>query len=132
MSEAVAGDDNKAIVRRVLEAMVSGDLSLLDDHPGMWQSKLYFRAAFAGFPDLRIDIAKQLAEGDSVATRATLSGTHRGEFMRIPATGKTVSFDIFSIDQLADGAIVEHNATADLIGLFGQLGAIPERPSRPE
>lgn len=123
-------DAKKATVRRVLEALIAGDLAVLDEHPGYWQTKQYFPAFFAGFADLRVVRSHALAEGDAVALRATLQGTHQGEFMGIAATGKPVSFDIFSIDQFDGDRIVEHNATADLIGILGQLGALAARPGR--
>ena len=58
------------------------------------------------FPDFSVDIKLQIAEGDMVATLKTFSGTHEGEFMGIPPTGKRVAFDVFDMLRVRDGRVV--------------------------
>jgi predicted ester cyclase len=66
-----------------------------------------------------------MAEGDKVATRKTLQGTHQGEFMGIPPTGQQVSMGLIDIVRLADGRVVEHWSMADSLGMMQQLGIVP-------
>lgn len=78
------------------------------------------------FPDGRITIEDQVAEGDRVATRWTGRGTHTGDLMGITPTGKEVTVSGLTIDRLADGKIVESWQLFDALGMLVQLGAIPE------
>jgi predicted ester cyclase len=117
-----------AVASETLQALVHGDIAALDEHPGYWQAKKYFPVFFASFADLHVEIVQQICEGDLVATRATLSGIHYGEWLGISPTGKEVRFDVFQHDRVVDGRVIEHNATADLIAILAQLGVIGERP----
>lgn len=86
-----------------------------------------FMTAFtAAFPDARISIESCIAEGDTVVSRWTLTGTHQGEFQGIPATGRGVGFTGLEFNQVADGRIVEHWSMFDNLALLRQIGAIPE------
>lgn len=60
------------------------------------------------FPDLRVEIHEQIAEGDKVVTRKTIHGTHRGELLGIPPTNKPISIDVIDIVRLENGQYVEH------------------------
>jgi predicted ester cyclase len=87
-----------------------------------------FTATFVeAFPDLRLTVEDILSEGDMVAARVAFRGTHRGEFQGIPPTGKEVAFSSIEIDRMVDGKVAEHWFEMDLLGLMGQLGAIPEQ-----
>jgi len=77
------------------------------------------------FPDLNVTIDDLIAEGDKVVTRWTFRGTHKGEFGKIPATGKQVSSTGITISRIADGKTVETWWSSDDLGLFQQLGLIP-------
>jgi predicted ester cyclase len=85
--------------------------------------KAMFRAMRRAFPDPHVTIEDQLAEDDRVVTRQTFSGTHRGEWLGVPATGRAVSWAVIDIVRLVDGRLVDHWAVADLHGLLGQLTA---------
>jgi predicted ester cyclase len=76
------------IVKRILEGLRPGNLAVLDDHPGYWQTGQVFPATFAAFPDFRMTVERQIAEGDIVATFAICRGTHLGTYQGIPPTGK--------------------------------------------
>jgi predicted ester cyclase len=78
------------------------------------------------FPDLRLTVEDIFCEGDMVAARVAFRGTHRGEFQGIPPTGKEVAFSSIEIDRMVDGKVAEHWFEMDLLGLMGQLGAIPD------
>ena len=132
---------NKAIVRRLMEeginqANESVFLDLLSpniaDHyarpglpPGREGWNLYRKLFRAGFPDGRWAIVGIVAEGDQVAARAAFTGTHQGEFLGIPPTGRKVTVSAIYICRLADGKIVERWANVDELGMLRQLGAIP-------
>lgn len=131
--------ENKAVYRRFIEeGFNEGRLATLDEvlaptyvnhsaPPGMStgaegvkQIISLFRAAF---PDLRIEIHEQAAEGDLVASRATFHGTHSGSLFGIAATGRQVTMPGLSMVRVADGQIQEGWIQNDLLGLLQQLGA---------
>jgi steroid delta-isomerase-like uncharacterized protein len=132
---------NKTIVRRFVEEFQNGgnesaaeELLAADfvDHtpfPGVSPDregvKRLFAALRQAFPDLRAKIHDQLSEKDRVATRKTFRGTHRGEFLGIAPTGRSVSFDVIDVVRIADGRIAEHWNVVDLMGLLQQIGPRP-------
>jgi hypothetical protein len=72
--------------------------------------------------------ATEIAEGDMVATRATMQGTHLGTFMGVAPTNKQVTLTVLLMDQVVNGKIVLHYANADWIGVLVKLGALPPPP----
>jgi predicted ester cyclase len=84
----------------------------------------------AGFPDLHFTVEDQIAEGDTVVTRWTARGTHRGKFQDIPATGREIRLAGTDIDRIIGGKVVECWAHVDELGLMRQLGAIEADPPR--
>jgi predicted ester cyclase len=80
---------------------------------------------FAGFPDLRWTLHDTLVEDDRVMGFSTWTGTHEGEFMGIPATGRTATVQAWTIDRYRDGIFVESRIIMDVAGLLGQLGVLP-------
>lgn len=80
-------------------------------------------AAFrAGFPDHDAEVVHLVAEGDLVATYKTFTGTHTGDFLGIPATGKRATIRVMDFVRYRDGRIAEHWSVIDLAGLRAQLG----------
>jgi steroid delta-isomerase-like uncharacterized protein len=77
------------------------------------------------FEDLVWTVEEMVADGDAVAVRYTMTGTHRGEFAGIPPTGKAVVAQSMAFYRLADGQIVEERAQLDMLGILQQLGAAP-------
>lgn len=128
---------NKAVVRHLFEMINSGDLGALDTiispefihrnpaDPDLPRGPEAFRHMMMtwmpAFPDGQDRIEDQIAEGDTVVTRWTFMGKHRGEFAGVAPTGKEVSFSGIFIDRLEDGKIVEHWDEADILGLMQQL-----------
>ena len=82
---------------------------------------------FAAFPDLQTTIEDLIAEGDKVAIRQTWHGTHKGNFLGIPPTGKRVSFTSTEFYRVANGVLAEEWIELDMLGLLQQIGAIPSR-----
>jgi len=77
------------------------------------------------FPDLHVTVEDMVAEGDKVAHRLTLRGTHKGDFMGIAPTGKQVTFAAIVISRFAGGKEVEAWANLDQLGMMQQLGVVP-------
>jgi steroid delta-isomerase-like uncharacterized protein len=130
-------EHNKALVRRLLEESDSrnGELPAnlfapeyvchfpVSPQPLPYQGHVQMaRMFYAAFPDLQHNIEDQIAEGDRVVTRLTIRGTHRGELMGIPPTGKQVSIAAISIDRIANGKIAEEWVNNDVLGMLQQLG----------
>jgi steroid delta-isomerase-like uncharacterized protein len=134
-------EENKEIVRRFIEgALDKGNLAAIYqytsmdfvDHtpmPGLPNDRDGLRKLFSSlkiaFPDLTTEIHDQIAEGDKVVTRATMHGTHKGDFFGIAPTGKTVDVGVTAILRLAGGKIVERWAIVDNLSLMQQVGAMP-------
>jgi steroid delta-isomerase-like uncharacterized protein len=139
--------DNKAIVRRlydevwnkrrleVVDQLISPSHALNDPLASDSQvgPKLYKQRVVEftnGFPDLRFKIEDMIAEMGKVVASWTFSGTHKGEFMEIPATGKNVSVEGIRIHHITNGKILDSYARWDALGLLRQLGdASPLRQS---
>jgi steroid delta-isomerase-like uncharacterized protein len=136
-------EQNKQLVSQFFETLDRQDTEMMDQlvsstnyslhfsgmPPMDWnENKKEFLAPFTkAFPDLRRNIVDMVAEGDKVAVSINVTGTYKGEFQGIPPTGKQVSFTAMDILTIIDGKITEEWATADMIGLMQQIGAIPAR-----
>jgi steroid delta-isomerase-like uncharacterized protein len=79
----------------------------------------------AGFPDIRWTLEEMVAEGDKVAARYTMRGTHRDAFFGIPPTGKTIAVQAINLYRLSGGQFVEEHGQPDMLGLLQQIGAAP-------
>lgn len=140
-------EDNKRISRRIAEEGFAGGNvevfdelvaeSLVDHTPGLPPElpsgreglKQLARAYRDAFPDLSLRVEDQIAEGDRVVTRWSARGTHEGDFMGIPATGKEGATTGITIDRIEGGKVVETWTNWDTLGLLQQLGVVPE-PAR--
>ena len=78
------------------------------------------------FPNLGVEVEETVVDGDKIVVRYTIRGTHGGELMGIPATGKTCQIAGISMIRLANGKVVEEFSLADMMTLFQQLGLAPE------
>jgi steroid delta-isomerase-like uncharacterized protein len=134
-------EENKAHYRRTLEEVFNqGNFALVDDlvapdflnhevPPGMnnrgpestRQVATMLRTAF---PDLHFTIVELVAEGDTVAGRVTMSGTHLGPFQGIPPTGRSFQQAHMHFVRFRDGKAIEHRAVRDDLGMMRQLGVI--------
>jgi steroid delta-isomerase-like uncharacterized protein len=79
----------------------------------------------SGFPDIQWTLEDSLAEGDKVAARFTMRGTHKGTFFGVPATGKPIEVKAMNFYRFANGQIVEEYGMPDMLGLLQQIGAVP-------
>ncbi len=136
---ALVSTENKAIFRRYFEDVLNtGNLALVDEliarhyvshYPAGYNYgggpegvKQIVTAVRTGFPDVRFAIEDLIAEGDKVVGRWTFHGTHQGDFMGIPATGKKVLVMGIAIYRVARGKIAEAWVAWDAMGLMHQLG----------
>jgi steroid delta-isomerase-like uncharacterized protein len=78
-----------------------------------------------GFPDIQWTLEEIIAEGDKVAARFTMRGTHRGTFFGVPPTGKAIEVQAMNIYRLSGGQFVEERGQPDMLGLLQQIGAVP-------
>jgi steroid delta-isomerase-like uncharacterized protein len=103
---------------------VSHDPNMGDVH-GLDGIRDYLSGYIEAFPDLRMTVEDQVAEGDRVVSRWRAEGTHRGELMGIPPSENRISVEGITIDRFEDGKIVEAWDNADMLGMLQQLGAMP-------
>jgi steroid delta-isomerase-like uncharacterized protein len=136
-------EENKAIMRRYFEgAWEQGDLELLDellasdyvnhdpatpDTPtgpeGVKGVVSMFRS---GMPDLKVVIEDMIAEGEKVATRYTLEGTHEGELFGVPPTGRSLSIKSMTVERVSEGKVRDHWRVSDNLEMMQQLGLVAE------
>jgi predicted ester cyclase len=133
-----SSEDNKAVVRACFENASQGNFGALPEivtpdyvvHPeeargvdGLQEMVENYRSAIGG---LTVTIDQQFTEGNFVATRYTIRGTHEGDLMGTPATGRDVAFTGITISRCEDGRIAEEWELTDMMSLLGQVGALPE------
>ena len=136
----MTAEENKAIVRRLIDELWNaGNPELAEqfyaaDHvrhgplaePPIRGSEALKQFAYmylAAVPDFHTEIEDQFAREDSIVSRATARGTHRGEMMGIAPTGKPITFSMFLQHRIAGGKIVEEWLMYDLHAILQQIGA---------
>jgi steroid delta-isomerase-like uncharacterized protein len=78
-----------------------------------------------GFPDIQWTLEDIVAEGDKVAARFTMRGTHQGNFFGVPPSGKPIKVQAMNFYRLTNGQITEEHGQPDMLGLLRQIGAVP-------
>jgi steroid delta-isomerase-like uncharacterized protein len=134
----MSAEEHKALVRRFVDEFWSGgNLAAADElmapdaivHEPVSGTpadlKPVARALRAAFPDWHSTVEEMIVEGDRVAERWTGTGTHRGDWQGIAATGKRVAVPGVVFYRIANGKIVEFRGQFDRMTLMQQLGAIP-------
>jgi steroid delta-isomerase-like uncharacterized protein len=137
--------DHAATARHMFELITAGDIDGFAEHladdfveheslPGLAPRKdgvkVFFGMQRAAFPDLRMDAEDVIAGGDKVVTRVRYTGTNKGAFMGMPATGKGVDVQLIDIMRFGDdGRVHEHWGVMDQMTLMQQLGLVPAPPS---
>jgi steroid delta-isomerase-like uncharacterized protein len=133
-------EENKALVRRGFEAMQTGNLDWFDeiltpdfinytfpDARGPAGFKQVMGMFLTAFPDMTLTVEDVIGEGDKVATRGSFSGTHTGDFMGIPATGKSMQISYSDIWRIENGKAAENWVQMDMLGMLQQLGVAPSQ-----
>lgn len=137
--------DNSGTMRSAYERINAGDLSgfgdlLAEDFveheggPGLPPTKegtlAFFEMLRSAFPDMKMAVDDLLADGAKTVARVTATGSHRGDFMGVPPTGKPIDVQIIDIMRFDDaGLVCEHWGVADLLSLMQQIGAVPDGPA---
>ncbi len=136
----MSAEENKDLVRRYIEEVWNGhDLAAIDElvSPEYFNhaastaeyqrggAKLAVEWLLSVFPDHRFDIEDAAADGNTVAVRGTMGGTHEGDLMGIAPTGKRVAVQQTHWFRVADGKVAEHWAVRDDLGMMRQLGVMP-------
>ncbi|MDQ1437473.1 MAG: hypothetical protein QOK43_1102 [Acidimicrobiaceae bacterium] len=133
--------DNQAVIRRMFEDVINeGRLELVDvlfdpaftsetpqgilDRDAFRQ---YVKDWRVGFSDVHCHVGDFVEEGDSIAWSVRAKGTHDGEFMGIPATGRTVEFDSLNIAVMRNGRGYRHKVVMDTGAMLAQLGLVPDQ-----
>jgi predicted ester cyclase len=134
----------KARARRLPEELLTqGDLAIADEllapdclhhapdplAPGVAGVQRWVTALRRAFSDLSAVVEAEIAEGDTVVQRIACSGTHQGEFLGLPPTGRRAAWQLVAIQRIGpDGKCAEQWASWDQLGLLQQLGALPAAP----
>ena len=134
-------EENKAVTLRILDEVWSkGNLDVIDEvvdvnyvyhepyageirgHEGLRQLVTMYRT---GYPDLQFTSEDLIAEGDKIVQRWSCVGTHQGELMGLPATGKRTTTKGINIIRYEGGKVVEEWSNWDALGWLQQLGVVP-------
>jgi len=137
-AQAEVEEQNKELIRNFFEQLDKGNVGIVKElfapnvayyspsgsstpmsqEDAIESTKMFFSA----FPDLEHSIGGLIASGDMVVVRATVQGTHKGEFAGIPATGNEIEFSFIAIVRIENGKIVEEWQDMDTLGFMQQLG----------
>jgi steroid delta-isomerase-like uncharacterized protein len=133
-------EDQKAVVRRWLQAWNTKDLDSaidllapeyvrhdanLPDVVGPGAQREFIAGVLNAFPDFDLKPDQLIADEDLVMVRSVVRGTHLGDFLGVPATGREVRFEAMDIFRLSDNKIIEQWVVIDALGLLQQIGAVP-------
>jgi predicted ester cyclase len=135
---------NKTTFRRFHDALNTGDVELISktidelvepnavirtplpiEATGAQLAKEVFGRLLRAYPDLHITVEDLIEEGDKIVSRNTVTGTHQGEYMGLPPTGRSVTYNEIFIVRFAGGRIVESWGVVDVFSQMKQLGVIP-------
>jgi len=132
--------ENKSVVNRFVEEVINqgrleqadelvvADFVELDPLPGQQPGRDGLKEIIAqmraAFPDIHWMLDEMVAEGEKVVSRFTWSGTHRGPFIGIPATGRSISVKGVVIDRIVEGKMVDSRILMDGLSMMQQLGAL--------
>ena len=133
--------DHTNSIQRLYDLINAGDIDgfgrrFADDFverneiPGIPPTKAgvlqYFQLLFAAFPDFRMEVEDVIASGDKAVARVKVTGTHKGDFMGIPATNRSAVVNLIDITRFGDDGLArEHWGVVDMFALMQQLGVIP-------
>ena len=133
-------EDNKNLIRKYIEEVVNtGNVDVIEKYVssnyaeihegkrhvvGIEGAKEHIIEVRQTYPDLKLTVDRQIAEGDWVATCITARGTHKGSWLGIKPTNKQVCFTGVNIEKVENGKITEHGGTANLLFQLLEIGAV--------
>jgi predicted ester cyclase len=115
-------ETNKALLARLFEAVNHADFELLDPHPGFHETRQYVPPMHQLFADWRTTHMQQIAEGEHVFTYCAIELMHTGPFAGVAPSGKRLSLEVWSLDEVRDGLVVQHNSASTWADVLRQLG----------
>jgi steroid delta-isomerase-like uncharacterized protein len=135
-------DDLRALFNRFIDEVINGrdlDVALTElvfedfveqnplpgQGPGRAGLADVLSRIVAGFPDLHWTVHETVVEGDRIMAYSSWTGTHNGEFLGIPATGRPVTVEAWTLDRYRSGQMIESRILMDVAGLLIQLGLLP-------
>jgi steroid delta-isomerase-like uncharacterized protein len=125
-----ANSGDTAVVGQAIDELAAPDVVIHTPLPfettGTALLKDLFARLLHAYPDLHIQIEDLIVDGDRVASRNTVTGTHLGEYLGLPATGRSVRYDEVVIMRFADGRIAESWAVVDVLAQLRQLGVLDD------
>lgn len=143
---SVKEDANMAQMKRFYSEVINqGNIDLFDElttasfveneeSPGFAPNregvKKWFRMLRTAFPDLKFEVGFMIAKDDKVVSYVTMTGTQKGPFMDMPASGNKIRVSTVDIVRFVDGKAVEHWGVTDTGAMMQQLGAMPEKPAK--
>ncbi|HEU5333604.1 MAG TPA: ester cyclase [Actinocrinis sp.] len=128
----VVNSGDAQLIEKTIDEVTAPDVVVRTPLPigttGAQALKEVFRRLRHAFPDLHIAVEDTIAEGDKVVFRNTVTGTHRGEYMGVAPTGKTIRYEEIFILRTAGGRIAELWGVVDIAAQMRQLGLLPALP----
>lgn len=129
----VVNSGDARLVERTIDEVVAPDVVVRTPLPigttGVEALKEVFRRLLRAFPDLHIEVEDTITEGDKTVYRNTVTGTHRGEYMGVAPTGRTIRYEEIFIMRTAGGRIAETWGVVDIAAQMRQLGLLPAVPA---
>jgi steroid delta-isomerase-like uncharacterized protein len=124
----VVNSGNAETISKMIDEFVEPDAMIRTPLPldvtGAEALKQVWAALLKAFPDLHLTVEDMIAEGDKVVVRNTVTGTHRGEYMGLPPTGNSVTYNEIFIFRFVDGRVAETWGVVDVLSQMKQLGVI--------
>jgi steroid delta-isomerase-like uncharacterized protein len=134
-------EKNKLVMNRFVEFINTADENLAEElisvnakfhvpgRPEPMQGPAGYLAIIgmmrSGFPDIQWTLEETIVEGDKVAARFVMRGTHRGSFLGVPPTGKSIAVQAMNFYRLSNGQFIEEHGMPDMMGLMQQIGGLP-------
>ena len=130
--QSVTNTHDPELISQTIDEIVDPDVLIRTPVPveatGSQALKEVFAKLHKAFPDLRVTVEDLIAEGDKVVGRNRVTGTHQGEYMGLPPTAKSITYNEIFIFRFADGRIVETWGVVDVFSQMKQLGMTPAQP----
>jgi steroid delta-isomerase-like uncharacterized protein len=125
----VIGTGDAEVISKTIDELVEPDVLIHMPMPiqatGAQALKQVWAMLLRGLPDVHVTVEDLIAEGDKVVSRNTVTGTHQGEYMGLPPTGKSITYNEIFIFRFANGRIAEMWGVVDVFSQMKQLGVIP-------
>jgi steroid delta-isomerase-like uncharacterized protein len=123
--DAIGKGDLDLVTELTADDFVDHEEGLPGQPSGLEGVKFFVNTMREAFPDIKATVGESLEEGNLASARVTLSGTHKGEFMGVPASDKTFEIETIDIIRIEDGKCAEHWGVTDTMSLMQQIGAVP-------